>query len=192
MTQLQQASEFILGKLEKELPGCLSYHNKDHTLDVLQAAEIIANGEDISENDRRLLLTAALFHDSGFLKGRVEHEAESCRIAKHYLPAYSYKPEEIEIVCGMIRATRIPQSPQTDLERILCDADLDYLGRDDFFLLSDRLFSELTAEGIIANKYEWNREQADFMENHQYYTTTSIKLRQAKKEEHIKFIKSKI
>lgn len=192
MTQFQQVSKFIFGKLEKELPDYLSYHNRDHTVDVLQAAEDIANSEGIMENDKRLLLTAALFHDSGFLRGRDEHEMESCAIAKSILPGYNYQQEEIEIICGMIRATKIPQSPQNHLEEILCDADLDYLGRDDFFVLSNKLFAELTAEGIIADNNEWNREQADFMENHRYYTATSIKLRQAKKEQYIKLIKSKL
>ena len=192
MTQFQQVREFILGKLEKGLPGYLSYHNKDHTLDVLQATESIANHEGVTEYDKRLLLTAALFHDSGFLKGRFEHETESCAIAGRYLPGYNYQKDEIELICGMIRATRVPQSPQNHLEKILCDADLDYLGRDDFFLLSNKLFSELKAEGMINNENEWNREQADFMESHHYYTATSINLRNAKKEHYIELIKSKI
>ena len=181
-----------MGKLEKELPHYLSYHNKDHTEDVLQAAENIANNEGVPENDKRLLLTAALFHDSGFLKGRSEHEAESCAIASCYLPMYKYQPDEIELICGMIKATKVPQAPQNHLEKILCDADLDYLGRDDFFILSNKLFSELNAECIISNEDEWNREQADFMESHHYYTATSINLRDAKKEQYIELIKSKI
>jgi len=192
LTQFQQVQEFVLGKLDKELPGYLSYHNKDHTLDVLQAAKSIANHEGVTENDKRLLLTAALFHDSGFLKGRREHEEESCTIAGRYLPGYNYQKEEIELICGMIRATRVPQSPQNHLEKILCDADLDYLGRDDFFTLSGKLFLELKAEGLISNEDEWNREQADFMKNHHYYTATSISLRNGKKEKYIELIKSKI
>ncbi len=192
MTQFKQLKEVILGKLENGLPAYLSYHNKDHTLDVLQATENIASHEGVTENDKRLLLTAALFHDSGFLKGRYEHEAESCVIAEHFLPEYNYKPDEVELICGLIRATKIPQSPQSHLEKILCDADLDYLGRDDFFILSNKLFSELKAESILNNEDEWNREQADFMEGHHYFTATSINLRNAKKERYIDLIKSKI
>lgn len=161
-------------------------------MDVMQAAESIAGKEGINGNEKRLLLTAALLHDTGFLNRREEHETMSCDIARKYLPAYDYKPAEIERICGIIMATRIPQSPQNRLEEILCDADLDYLGRDDFFILSHRLFTELQAACIIKDEAAWNREQADFIGEHKYFTETSIKLRQAKRDQYIKIIKSKI
>ncbi|HTE00878.1 MAG TPA: HD domain-containing protein [Mucilaginibacter sp.] len=190
--QFKQTGDFILNKLRKELPAHLSYHGIAHVEDVYQAAERIAKEEGISKYEQKLLLTAALFHDSGFIKMREGHEAESCKIAHRYLPAYNYRPDEIELICGMIMATRIPQSPQTRLEEILCDADLDYLGRADFFILSCRLFAELQAEGIIKDEEEWDRQQETFMEGHRYQTATSIKLRQPKKAEYIKLVKSKI
>jgi predicted metal-dependent HD superfamily phosphohydrolase len=190
--QFKRAGKFILNKLQRELPAHLSYHGIDHTLDVYAAAEKIASAEGISSDEKKLLLTAALFHDTGFIKMRYGHEEESCRIVRQYLPLYSYRPAEIDMICSMIMATRVPQSPNTHLEEILCDADLDYLGRDDFFKLSNRLFSELRYEGLIKDESEWDREQADFIEGHHYHTATSVKLRQAKKKECIKLIKSKL
>lgn len=192
MTQLQKVREFISDKLKKELPLHLSYHNFDHTIDVLQAVESISEQEGVNEEDKRLLLTAALFHDVGFLVGRDGHEEVSCTYARSYLPSYSYHSIEIEAICGMIMATKIPQAPQSYLERILCDADLDYLGRDDFFDLSNKLFIELQAEGLIKDEEEWNKEQAEFMEGHDYKTETSVKLRQPVKEQYIELIKEKI
>jgi uncharacterized protein len=190
--QFKRAGKFILNKLQNELPAHLLYHGINHTIDVYRAAERIAKGEGISNYELKLLLTAASFHDSGFIKAREGHEAESCNIARRYLPGYNYSVAEIEVICGMIMATRLPQSPNNRLEEILCDADLDYLGRDDFFILSDILFSELCIEGLIKNAKEWNTEQAEFMSNHSYFTATSVKLRQAKKEQYIKLVKSKI
>jgi uncharacterized protein len=192
LTQFHNLKELIFGKLEIELPQHLSYHNIDHTIDVMQAAESIADKEGIDEDGKRLLHTAALLHDIGFLFGRDGHEAASCIIAREYLPVYQYEPEEVETICSLIMATRVPQSPQNKLEEILCDADLDYLGRDDFFILGQRLFNELQAEGIVKNEDGWNRQQADFMEEHKYFTNTSIMLRQGRREQHIKIIKSKI
>lgn len=190
--QFKQAGDFILNKLRKELPGYLTYHSIDHTIDVYESAGRIAELEGVSPYEQKLLLTAACFHDSGFIKIRYGHEEESCRIAQKYLPGFNYKEAEIKIICGMIMATKLPQSPRNRLEAILCDADLDYLGRDDFFTLSDRLYAELCHEGLIETKDEWNREQADFMEAHKYHTTTSIKLKQPKKEQYIKLVKAKI
>ncbi|MFI5137647.1 MAG: HD domain-containing protein [Sphingobacteriales bacterium] len=192
MTQFHNLKELIFGKLEIELPQHLSYHNIDHTIDVMQAAESIAEKEGIGEDDKRLLHTAALLHDVGFLSGRDGHEAASCAIAREYLPVYGYGPDEIETICSLIMATRIPQLPQNKLEEILCDADLDYLGRDDFFIMSQRLFNELQAEGIVNNEDNWNRQQAAFMEEYKYFTNTSRMLRQGRREQHIKIMKSKI
>ncbi|HVS90880.1 MAG TPA: HD domain-containing protein [Mucilaginibacter sp.] len=190
--QLKKVQKYILKKLRDELPGNLTYHNAGHTVDVLNAAESIAIAENVAQYEKKLLLTAALFHDSGFLKGRDEHEQQSCNIARKYLPGYNYSTDEIELICGIIMATRIPQSPKTQLAEILCDADLDYLGRDDFFELSAKLFTELHSEGLIGDENAWNLEQERFMANHSYYTQTSGKIRQGKKEEYINLVKSKI
>jgi len=190
--QFKRAGKFILNKLRNELPPHLSYHGIDHTMDVYSAAERIAKEKGISNYEQKLLLTAALFHDSGFIKQREGHEAESCNIARQYLPLYGYHPAEIELICGMIMATRIPQSPQTYLEEILCDADLDYLGRDDFFSTGNKLFEELKFEGLIKDEKGWNRLQEGFMMKHHYHTANSVKLRQAKKEEYLILVKSKI
>ena len=181
-----------MGKLEKDLPPHLTYHNLLHTEDVMQAAGAIASTEHIDENEKELLLTAALFHDTGFFKKREGHEAESCNIARKYLRLYGYSPSEIEQICNLIMATMLPQSPKDRLGEILCDADLDYLGRDDFSVLSCRLFNELQAEGIVKDEEEWNREQADFIGNHHYFTQTAVNLRQQKKETHTEVIRSKI
>jgi predicted metal-dependent HD superfamily phosphohydrolase len=190
--QFKRAGKFIINKLRNKLPAHLSYHGIDHTLDVFAAAQRIARHKGISNYEQKLLLTAALFHDSGFIKKRDGHEAESCNLARQYLPLYNYQTAEVELICGMIMATRIPQAPQTYLEEILCDADLDYLGRADFFSTGNKLFEELKFEGLINNEKEWNRLQQGFMITHHYHTANSIKLRQTKKEEYINLVKSKI
>ena len=192
MKQFEQLKDFILNKLRDELPAHLTYHNIDHTEDVMHAAATLAANEGVDETGSALLETAALLHDTGFLIGREGHEHASCNIARYYLPGYGYQPEEIEVICSLIAATQLPQSPQGHLAQILCDADLDYLGRDDFFMLSERLFGELKSEGIVCREDEWNREQADFMGNHRYFTKTAINLRQPQQEEYVELIKLKI
>lgn len=189
--QFKGVKKFILAKLKNELPGHLTYHNIDHTMDVFHSAQDIAAAEGIPEYEQKLLLTAALFHDSGFLKIRIGHEAESCNMARYFLPDYNYTNEEIDLICAMIMATKLPQSANTQLEKILCDADLDYLGREDFFELSGKLFVEMRSERMVKNEEEWDREQVRFMEAHCYYSKTSQKLRQSRKEEYIKFVRSK-
>ncbi len=186
------AGEFIITKLEHELPAYLCYHNADHTRDVHAAAKRIAKEERISAEQTDLLLAAAWYHDSGFLITNEGHEEESCRLAGEYLPAAGYSAEEIETICEIIKATRLPQSPRDHLGEILADADLDYLGRDDFFSISDKLYNELLQTGKVSNRNDWDRMQIDFMQQHQYFTKTAINTRQAQKELNLAAIKARL
>jgi uncharacterized protein len=188
--QFEQAGKFIIDKLQKELPANLVYHSIDHVADVYQAAALLASHENLSKEETQLLLTAAQFHDAGFIVRAVGHEKESCRIAQQVLPDFDYTPEEIEQICNLIKATQLPQSPKNRLEEILADADLDYLGRNDYFTISQKLHEELLLAGEISSKEEWKQAQINFMENHRYFTSTAINLRQALKEENLKKIKA--
>lgn len=190
--QLGEAKKYILKRLKDELPLHLSYHSVSHTKDVYSCCKTIAAAENVKGNDLKLLLTAALFHDTGFLKGYKEHEKKSCTIARQELPLFGYSKEQIKTVCGMIMATKIPQSAHTLLEEILCDADLDYLGRDDFFAIGNRLYHELTALKQIKTEWDWNIMQVKFLESHHYYTKTSQKLRLKKKDKNLSLVKSKL
>ncbi|HEX4851207.1 MAG TPA: HD domain-containing protein, partial [Puia sp.] len=126
--QFEQLHYFVVSKLKNELPKHLSYHDVQHTLDVIQSAEILAREENVTGEDLTLLLTAALVHDTGYLEAYAGHEEISCSFAKTYLPQYEYTPEQVNRVCEMILATRIPQDPKDLLSKILCDGDLFYLG----------------------------------------------------------------
>ena len=190
--KFKEAGIFIIKKLTKELPQNLSYHSAEHVQDVYTAAKALGKLEGISIKEMKLLLTAAWYHDSGFLKGAKGHEEESCKIASASLPQYGYSPGDIEKICGMIMATKIPQTPKSHIEEILADADLDYLGRDDFFTIGDKLFNELCVFGFLDTEEDWNKLQVKFLESHHYFTKSALLLRQAKKEQHLKKIKNKL
>lgn len=184
--------QLILNKLKNELPANLFYHSIDHTLDVYHCAESIAKEERISDSDLKLLLIAAIYHDAGYLEQNHNHEQISCEIARKYLPQFNYSQENIDLICGIIMATKIPQRPKNHLEEIICDADLNYLGRKDFFDIGENLYREMFAFGYIKNKVEWNRIQLDFMRQHHYFTTTVIKHNYSQKEKNIAIVQSKI
>ena len=187
-----KAKAFILEKLKKELPAHLTYHCFDHTLDVYAAAENLSDLEKISPYQKELVLTAALFHDSGFIIGADCHEEESCRIAEEYLSYYGYDFDDLEAIKGMIMATKLPQTPKNLLEEIMADADLDYLGRDDFFPISEGLYREFLFAGIIDNYDDWNKLQVSFFENHHYFTPSAKAIRDQKKAENLLHILAKL
>jgi len=186
------AEAFILEKLKKELPDNLYYHNIDHTYDVLESALRIATHQQLDLAQIPLLRIAALFHDSGFTSTYKNHEQKGCELARQVLPAYGFTEEQLVAICGMIMATKIPQSPQNDIEKILCDADLDYLGRDDFYEIGNRLFKELKQQGYIETEREWNLTQKVFLENHHYHTDYARNNREGKKQKHLNEVLDKL
>ena len=181
----------ILSRLEKELDPRLGYHNITHTLDVLEQAEVLAKQEKVTDkHDLLLLKTAAVFHDSGFLFVYKGHEEKGCEIASESIKNV-FSEEDIKKVCGMIMATKIPQSPKTLLEQIICDADLDYLGRNDFEPISQTLHKEFIIFKIIPEDIIWDHVQIKFFESHHYFTGTSISKRNEKKLKHLNILKER-
>lgn len=187
--KFEQKKEWILRKLARELPSNLTYHNVAHTLDVLEQSEKIALRENIKdEYDLLLLKTAALFHDTGFLVVYKGHEEASCKIFKEDFSS-EFNIDEIGKISGMIMATKIPQTPHNLLEQIICDADLDYLGREDFEPISNNLRTEFLTFNVVSDKKEWEEKQIKFFEAHKYFTVSSNNLRNTTKELHLQKLK---
>jgi predicted metal-dependent HD superfamily phosphohydrolase len=184
--------QLILNKLKAELSENLFYHAVEHTLDVYNCAESIAKEEGVTDSDLKLLLVAAIYHDAGYLIQNKNHEEHSCAIAREYLPQFQYAKEDLDLICRIIMSTKIPQHPKTHLEEIICDADLNYLGRTDFISIQEKLYEEMFAFGYITNKKEWNKVQVNFMQNHHYFTPTAIKHNYLQKEKNIAIVQSKI
>lgn len=178
-----------MGRLEAELEPHLYYHGHHHTLDVLDATSRIAASEGILGEDFSLLLVATAYHDSGFLFGHRDHELKGCEIAREHLPRFGFSSVQIEQICEMIMATKVPQNPTGTLADILCDADLDYLGRDDFEPIANSLFEELKQLGIITEIEKWNRIQLSFLSEHHYHTAYGKRVRQPAKEIHLEKIR---
>lgn len=178
----------VLDWMEAGLPEVLTYHCVGHTRDVLKAAIRIGEAEGLSDTEMKDLKAAAVLHDSGFVISFKDHEESSCNVAKKWMPKYGYDTDVIERVCEMIRATEIPQKPKSHASEVLCDADLDYLGRDDFWKIANRLYKEFRAMGVIENEEEWNRLQIRFFESHAYFTKTAEKWRDEQKAERLKEI----
>ncbi len=183
----------LLKDLKNKLSYRLSYHGLHHTLDVLRVTDELCTLEKVSPTEAKLLKTAALLHDAGFVEDKhLGHEVVSCTMAKAFLPEYNYNSEQIERICQMIMATKIPQSPLDRLSEILCDADLDYLGRSDFYPIAQSLFEELQAYGVIQDSAAWDKIQVSFLENHRFFTATNQKRREKEKQKRLAELRARI
>ncbi|NNC70142.1 MAG: HD domain-containing protein [Flavobacteriaceae bacterium] len=178
--------------LQTELSEDLSYHGFQHTLDVLKVCNQYVKREKIDAHNAKLLRLGALLHDIGFTISNIDHEERGVEIADKLMTELDFSEKDINKVKGLILATRIPQTPKNHLEKIICDADLDYLGRSDFYKISNFLFKELKVFDIINTKYEWDKAQIRFLEAHKYHTDFALKYRQPNKEERIAELKQAV
>jgi PAS domain S-box-containing protein len=183
--EYENAEKFIFNRLYKELPPTLLYHGPHHTPDVMNAAMIIAETENLNAEEISLLRVAVAYHDCGFIYIYKDHEERGCEIARESLPSFGFSEKQIEIICGMIMATKIPQTPKNKLEEIIGDADLDYLGREDVYPIAQTLFDELKVHANLTDEKKWDEIQIDFLKIHKYHTNYSLKKRNPPKQQYL-------
>lgn len=178
----KEVKVFVFNLFKNELSPKVVYHNYNHTLQVVEASYEIAEAENILENELELLLLAAWFHDTGFVKGFENHEANSKAIAHDFLKANNFSDEKISQVLQLIDATKMPQNPKNRLEEIICDADLFHLGTESFFERSNLLRSEWAqlCEKDLSD-VEWFKENESFLKAHKYFTNYAFSKLNAQK-----------
>jgi len=189
--RLKIVDNYIRELFRDELASDIKYHDADHTIHptkgIVASANRIAISENISDHDRELLIAAAYFHDTGYIREYDKNEPIAARWAGRILKLICYKPNEIVKIQKMILATDLECEPKTHLEKILCDADLDHLGREDFFKLDGKLREGRRARGIdVSDEAKWYKDTLEFIKKHQYYTESQKKLREKEKQKNIK------
>ena len=182
-------TEFYTHKVD---PGFV-FHNLDHTEDVAQACSQIADHFQLEDAERFILILAAWFHDTGYSLGSASgHEEESIRIASGFLRDHHVDEEIIQKVGSCIQATRMPQSPVNQVEKILCDADLFHLATEDFKARNQLLKQEQeTLLGHKIDKKEWRKNNIEFLSNHKYFTEYGKEVLEPKKYENLLLLQKK-
>jgi uncharacterized protein len=171
-------SDEVCQRLLSEIPAHYKYHSLRHTMDVIQQCNWIGQAEHLDDDAMLIVRVAALFHDTGYMYSRTNHEELSCVYFKEMAQKYALPLTEQELITGCIMATKIKQSPQKMIEKVICDADLDYLGREDFEEIGELLFQEFMACGEINDRVAWNKLQIQFLGSYQFHTSHGQQNRQ--------------
>lgn len=170
----QDMIDFVIDLLKNRIPPTYYYHNYEHSLYVMQKAIEIGKHENCTEKELELSGTAGLWHDTGYINIYKGHEEESCRLANQYLPGYGYSTGEINTICGMIMATKIPHQPTSKLEEILADADMEYLGTSQAAIHANNLSRELKTLNPELTEEAWNKTEIEFLQQHRFFTDWCI------------------
>lgn len=183
---IQGAIAYAKRRMAEELAPELVYHNLAHTFeDVLPAAIRLARLSNLDEEETELLAVAASFHDIGYLRQGSEHERISVEIVRQVLPGFGFTAEQIDKIAGAIMATRLPQSPRDLFEQIMADADLDVLGRPEYWERSNDLRTEWALLDEVMTDEEWRSNQVRMLETHHYFTDAAQRLRGRQKQKNL-------
>ena len=185
------ARRFILNKLKSSLPEDLIYHDLKHTINVERSAERIALLEGVEGEDLIILRTAVLFHDAGFIFSYEKNEQLAINLVQAELPHFGYTEKHIDQIVNIIRSTTYEIEPVTLLEKIMNDADHDYLGRADYYIVAGRLREEMELHGLVLSDLEWIDFQLKYLEEtHVFYTETAKNIRSRGKMMRIQELKN--
>ncbi len=169
------------------------FHSLEHTEDVVEACSHMADHYQLNEEDRLVLMLAAWFHDVGYSSGQAEgHEDVSVQMATQFLRNKNIDEAIIHRVASCIQATRMPQSPVSTIEKILCDADLYHLSTEDFRARNQLLKQE--RENLLGHKIdkrEWRKSNIQFLTQHKYFTDYGQEFLEEKKLDNISLFQKK-
>jgi predicted metal-dependent HD superfamily phosphohydrolase len=194
MNLIEQSEDFVSNLLKDKLSNLYSYHNFNHTFTVVTAVKELCKKEDVSKDDKELLLVAAWFHDTGYIEGYENHEHESVKIATAFLKEKEQSDEFIAQVSSLILATVKEYVPKTHLERIMKDADFAHLVGTEYFTTCELLRLELkNTWNLNFSNDEWTKENMNFLLNkHRFYTDYALKKWQPLKEKNLLLVQKKI
>lgn len=194
MTFINQVKDFVSDLIKGKLSTAYSYHNLDHTIEVVNAVESLCDEEKVAPSDKEILMVAAWFHDTGYTNGCKNHEDLSIEIATRFLKENEKPDDYIAAVSRFIKTTAKEYVPQTLLEKIIKDADCHHILDDDYIFSCECLRKEWeNVEGKVFTDMEWATENEFFLSKvHQFYTPHAQEHWQPLKEKNIKRLRKKI
>ena len=171
----------------------LLYHNQSHVMEVLDNSKKIADHYQLDDRSFFIVCAAACFHDIGHLVKDVDlHEEKSAEMAQDFLNSIGVNEEDIAEIKSCIMATKMPQTPKTLNEKILCDADLFNLGTATFKENTKLLKKEMEAEGNAKiDGIAWRATSISMLESHSYQTDYCQLLLNKTKAENLDWLKNR-
>lgn len=193
MDILKISEDYAKNLLKDKLSSAYTYHNLDHTIQVVDKIKILAKEENISPEETENLLLAGWFHDLGYVDNADNHEEESRKIASDFLKQHQFPEERIAKIGELILATDKFYKPKNHLEEVIKDADLYHLASDDYFRICENLRQEIKeVHHQKFSKLKWAELNIVFFSKHQFYTNYAKENWQPIKEKNVDKILSNI
>ena len=178
LLRLGDLEDKVFREVLTELPESLYFHKLEYAKKVYDHSFLLCRSEEIEQEGRLLVRTAALMLFTGLTQDYQNFENRSAVISREILPEFSYSEKQIDQICNLIMATKLPFKPNNRFERILIDARMDYIGWPDYTEVIKDLFKELTAAGSNINGQQFKKQQQELLFNFEFYTVAAQRLRE--------------
>ena len=193
MDILKISEDYVKNLFKDRLSSDYTYHNLEHTIQVVDKIKILAKEENISPEDTENLILAGWFHDLGYVDDADNHEEESRKIASDFLKQHQFSEERIAKIGELILATDKFYKPKNHLEEVIKDADMYHLASDDYFRICENLRQEIKeVHHQKFSKLQWAELNITFFAKHQFYTKFAKENWQPEKEKNVEKILSSI
>ncbi|MDF1573656.1 MAG: adenylate/guanylate cyclase domain-containing protein [Bacteroidales bacterium] len=188
LLRLGDLEEMVFDDILKRLPETLHFHSLEYARRVYNQSFLLCRSEEIEQEDRLLVRTAALMLLTGLTQDYLNFENRSSVISREILPDFSYSEGQIDQICNLILATKRPFKPNNRLEKILIDAKMEYLGRPDYSDQIKLLYQELRKTGSKINGQQFKKQQLELLFEFQFYTVAAKRMREVSGNEQMSIL----
>ena len=177
---IEELQSAALDFLDKHLDKRYTYHNKAHTLEVCNAVKLFAEQTpDLPQETCFALKIAAIFHDFGYLESSFDNEKLVLPYIKKFGSCAGIADSILLAANDMILETAFPYKPFTPAGKLLCDADIEYIGRECFCEQAKLFRRELASDNIVYTEKEWWSFELKFLQENTFFTPICQTLRES-------------
>jgi adenylate cyclase len=168
----------------------LHFHKKEFFRRVYNQTELLGRSENISDDEMLLAQAAAILLFSGLSETYENFENRSAEIARSILPEFGFDERQTERVFNLILATKEPFLPQNNIEAVLIDARMEFIGRVDYLTQVKLLYLEMKNMTKDFSKEKFLRKQKSLIKEFNYFTLAAQRLREINAEDQIRKLES--
>lgn len=190
MLKLKDIEERVFELVNSNKSLNLHFHKNEFIEKVSHQVELLGRSENIQDDELLLLLTAGQLIYSGLSESYENFENKSVEIAREILPEYGFEEAQINRICNLILASKMPSNPQNILESILIDAKMEFIGRSDYITQVKLLYLEQKNTLKDFSKDKFMKGQVEMLSGFEFYTTAARRLREIQAEDQINNLKS--
>ncbi len=178
-----------------EFSDKLVFHDIEHAHTVVSGVKLIAEAEQLSPEEKEIVVIAAWLNTIGFKEldqwNKVEDSKDlflmcskcSERLGLDYLESITYPPDRMQAVINTIEDASPFQPPETKLGKILADAVTIELASKKGKKRLELRYQELLLTGALTvNKIGFYDALLSYLQNHEYYTDYGQTTLRPKKE----------